>query len=75
MEYSEVKQHVTATPGLLTNLLTVHDAPQHLPANAGGRCARLPRAEATRRTSMAWKKVAKHKVGLLSAEAGRHPYN
>jgi hypothetical protein len=44
--------------GVLTNLLTIQDAPPDLRTYTGGRCARLHRPDATSRTSMAWKRSA-----------------
>ena len=46
----------TVNPAMLTDLLTIEDAPPDPRPYAGGRRARLRRAEATGRTSMAWKR-------------------
>ena len=43
-------------PGVLTDLLTIRHAHPRPPPHAGGRCARLRRADATSRMSMAWKR-------------------
>jgi hypothetical protein len=49
----------------VTNLLTIHCAPHGPPPNARGRCSRGHRANATSRTSMAWKRSSQAVTMLI----------
>jgi hypothetical protein len=70
-----VNEKLSLTTTLITKLLTNPLAQSQSTADSCDQSSASAPVHHTGRLSMAWNKVANHTVALLSAEAGRHPYD